>query len=281
MSDFLKYAGKTVIVVGAASGIGKATARLLVEYGAKVHALDYAPTDLAGLASVSQANLAVRAEVDAAFAELPTEIDAFFGIAGVSGLQHNYNTTLLINFGAYKYISDTFLEDRMTDDGSIVYVTSTGGLNWEHNQGELEPLLDVEGWDAIVASIEALGLAERPGPAAYPVSKRLLNFFMTTSAAKLAPRGIRVNAVLPASTETGLTQDFETMVGGRAALEGHAGLAKRLATPEEMAEPLLFLNSEAARFVSGVPLLVDFAGRTLQVLGRAEDPYAGPMIRRP
>ena len=61
-----------------------------------------------------------------------------------------------------------------------------------------------------------------------------------------------MNNVLPASTDTGMKQEFQDMVGSEEGLIAQAGLAGRLATSEEMAGPMVFLNSDMASFVSGV-----------------------------
>lgn len=64
-----------------------------------------------------------------------------------------------------------------------------------------------------------------------------------------APTGARVNALIPASTDTGMAGDFAAMVGGTDNLVAHTGLARRSAEPREMALPLLFLKSGMAELV--------------------------------
>ena len=72
---------------------------------------------------------------------------------------------------------------------------------------------------------------------------------------------------MPASTDTGMKQEFQDMVGSEEGLIKQAGLANRLATPEEMAEPMVFLNSDMASFVSGLDMVVDYTDTCLKVLG--------------
>lgn len=278
MKDYLEYTGKVCVVTGAASGMGKATAQILVDLGAEVYGLDYVEAVVPGLAKSLKVNLAVRDEIDTVMAEVPAKIDAFFGIAGVSGDRHDFTTTLIINFLANKYISETYLPDRVVEGGAIAYITSTGGLNWEKHREEIQELTEAEGWDATVAAIHDLGMDDAPGPAAYGISKRAMNLYTALVAPTFAQRKVRVNAVMPASTDTGLTDDFAKAVGGMDNLIGYAGFAGRLAESREMAEPLVFLNSPMASFISGVVLPVDYAGRTVQLTGLVDDPQDVDMV---
>jgi NAD(P)-dependent dehydrogenase (short-subunit alcohol dehydrogenase family) len=77
-------------------------------------------------------------------------------------------------------------------------------------------------------------------------------------AVELVARGIRMNCLSPAPTDTPMLPAFHAQVN-REFIEKHfQAPVGRNATPEEMAEPLVFLNSDAARFVSGVNLFVDY-----------------------
>ena len=82
MRDVLGYAGAKVVVTGAASGMGEAAARLLVDLGAEVHALDVRPVKV-GAAQAIATNLADRGSIDAAVGQLPNRIDALFHCAGL------------------------------------------------------------------------------------------------------------------------------------------------------------------------------------------------------
>ena len=90
-------------------------------------------------------------------------------------------------------------------------------------------------------------------------------------AIELGKKGIRVNAFLPGSTATGMKKEFEKMAGGEENLKKENGAIGRLATPEEMAEPLVLLNSDASRFVSGLMYIADMGHNAEKVLGYSKN----------
>lgn len=271
MRDLFGYQGKVCVVTGAASGMGKATCELLVELGARVFALDRNKTDIAGVERFVRCDLSDKASIDAAFADLPEHIDCFFGVAGLTGARTGYWTTFTVNFIANKYITDTYLDARMGVGGAIVYVTSCGGLMWEKWRREYVKIMDCSTWDEMVAFMKRISPKDGVGIMAYTLSKRAMNYYATLKAADWGARGIRVNALLPGSTDTGMKAEFEKMAGGSENLLKENGAVGRLATPEEMAEPIVYLNSDMAGFVSGLMFIADMGHNAEKVLGRAKN----------
>ena len=129
MKDYFGYAGQTCIVTGAASGMGRATCEMLIDLGAEVYALDVAEVTLP-VKKFIKCNLGDKASIDAAFQELPQEIDKFFGIAGVSGVVTDFKTTIMINFIGNKYITEEYLAKRVKSGGAIAFMASLGGRGW-------------------------------------------------------------------------------------------------------------------------------------------------------
>ena len=127
-------------------------------------------------------------------------------------------------------------------------------------------------WDETIRLIEEKGLKRELGKWAYPVAKRALNYFSAQLADELAGRKIRVNVLLPGSTDTGMTDDFVQSLGSMERLVQYTG-GGRLATPEEMAAPIVFLGSEMASYISGVDLVVDYALNAGMLTGRKPDMY--------
>ena len=257
MKDYFGYNNKICVVTGAASGIGKATVDLLLELGAKVYALDIVKTPLTGVEKYIEVDLSDKDSIDKAMEQVPTHIDSFFGVAGLSGARTNYYKTFTVNYIANKYITEEYLKNRMTYGGSISYVTSTGGLYWEKYAHEYENFTKAKTWDEMIIALHKQAKENTLGLMAYPLSKRALNYYMSELAIELGPKKIRVNALLPGSTDTGMKKEFEVEAGGKDALIAETGTALRLAKPEEMAYPLIFLNSDMASFITGLPLIVD------------------------
>ena len=158
----------------------------------------------------------------------------------------------------------------MGKGGSITYVSSTAGLNWERHRNEQNKVVHASSWEA---TEQALGKLPVTAPAnfAYIFAKRCMSQYAAEQALELGKQGIRVNNVMPGSTETGMKDEFEKMAGGKEALLNETGVAHRLASPEEMAGPIVFLGSDLCSFVSGVDFCVDSADRTQKVLKFKKD----------
>ena len=270
MKDYFGYKDKICVVTGASSGMGKATISMLVDLGAVCYAVDLNSCEVKGIKEFIKCNLSKKEEIDNLFSKLPEHIDCFFGVAGLSGSKTDYMTTFNCNYTANFYITEEYLTKRMSKGGSIVYVTSTAGLNWKEFRKEQSKIVNVNTWEEVERVVEPLAKIS-PSTFAYMYSKRCLSEYAAMVAVKLGKMGIRVNNVMPGSTDTGMKDEFEKMAGGEEALLAETGVAHRLATSEEMAGPIVFLNSVMASFVSGVDLCVDYADNSLKTLGLKND----------
>jgi NAD(P)-dependent dehydrogenase (short-subunit alcohol dehydrogenase family) len=107
---------------------------------------------------------------------------------------------------------------------------------------------------SVVNVISAGAFLFAPGLSMYVAGKAALMSFTRSMAAELAPQGIRVNALAPGSVDTDMVRNSPPEVQERMA---RAALMRRLAAPEEMVGPALFLASDASSFMTGQALLVD------------------------
>ena len=159
----------------------------------------------------------------------------------------------------------------MSYGGTIAYVTSTGGLYWDKYKDEFEKFPNAKTWNEMIDILHNQAKEDTLGIMAYPLSKRALNYYMAKLAIELGPKKIRVNSLLPGSTNTGMKKEFEAEAGGMESLIAETGTAQRLATPEEIAKPLIFLNSDMASFITGLPLIVDSGANTMVILKQKKD----------
>lgn len=255
MRDILGYAGKHCVVVGAATGMGDACARTLVELGARVTALDVAPID-------SPVDKAIRVDVSdpgsiaAAAREIDGEIPALFVCVGVPGPpRFDNHKTMVVNFVGVRHTIETLLP-RVPKGGAVALISSLAGIGYAKNLAKWKELMAIPGFEEA-----KVWCAANPDPAnGYLGSKQALNIYAQMRASSLVERQIRLNALLPCPTETPILSDFHQQAGGKEVLERFfLAPIGRNATAAEMAEPLIFLNSDAARFISGHLLIVDYA----------------------
>ncbi len=245
----IDYKGKRVVVSGAASGIGAATARIAAELGAQVTGLD---VKKANTAEFIEVNLMDRASIDAAVKRLGPSVDVLFNCAGVQGPPFSNLETMLVNFIGLRHLTESLLP-RIGKGGAIVSVASLAGQGYQRNLKNLNEFLATPGFD------EARAWCESHGDIAngYSFSKESVVAYTLMRAKDFGGRGVRINCTSPGITETPLLPRFEALVGKEWMETYLQGFLGRNAKAEEQAQPLLFLGSDAASYVSGANLFVD------------------------
>jgi NAD(P)-dependent dehydrogenase (short-subunit alcohol dehydrogenase family) len=245
MDDTLRYAGKRVIVSGAASGMGAATAEILVELGAEVHAIDIKKPDVTALASYTECDLREPAQIDAAVDRIGSVVNALFNCAGLPNTFPDLDV-MLVNFCGLRHLTEAVIP-RMIEGSAIASIASTAGIGWMQNMALLFELLATPDFAAARAWCEAHPDELRN---AYGLSKEAINAYTAQRSFALAQQGIRLNCLNPGPTDTPMMPEFEKAVGKQYMDDFPVPLGRH-AVAAEQAWPLVFLNSPRASFVTG------------------------------
>ncbi len=257
MSDLLGYQGKRVIVSGCFSGMGEATAKLLLALGAEVHGLDFKPCALP-LASFNQIDLRHPDTIEAGVAAIGgpngnNRVDALFNCAGLpGGGAFPPLDTFKVNFAGTRHITDCVLP-LMGEGGAIVSIASTGGLGWSRRIPVHMELMQTNGFDDATAWAEAHMDQVAEG---YAFSKEAVIVWTQYMCAQLIKRGIRINCSLPSPTQTPMMDTFQA-TSGKDVIDAAAEPLGRYSTAEEQAHGIALLNSAMAGIITGVVLPVD------------------------
>ena len=259
MADIWRYDGKRVVVTGSASGIGEATARLAAERGADVVGLDVKrPASHPG--EFVQCDLSDPASIDAAAEAIGGPVHALFNCAGLSGGAAPPIPVITVNFIGTRRLTERLLE-RMEAGSAVVSVASLGGRGFEQNLEPVREFLGQSDWDSALKWLEAH--PEQYPTSGYPFSKQSLIIWSMDRSYDLAHRGIRTNTIGPGVTETPMLEDSRRL-HDIDAMEKPLG---RASTPEEQANVLLFLNSDAASYVTGINFWTDGGRSAAEWLG--------------
>ena len=244
-----KLTGRVAIITGAASGIGRAASKLFAEAGAYVVIADLSDKVNETLEQVKAAGGKGEAIVgDVATGEVVDQliaaadkhggVDVMFANAGVSGglpglmelTAEHWNEVLRIN-----------------TVGVFLAVQAAARVMIPRGKG------------SIICTASVAGIRSGAGGMPYSASKAGVISIVQTGANQLAGTGVRINAVCPGLTETGMTQ----IVFDRARERGTEGKIGQLnplrrgAVPEEIAQVALFLASDDASYVNGQAIAVD------------------------
>ena len=239
-----KLSGKVAVIIGGTSGMGLATAKMLLDGGARVLVTGRSQ---AGLES-AQNEIGKDALVVSSDARSLTDIDAL-----ASRVKAEFGTFDLLYVNAGFAIRAPF--DSMTEAVyDEMFNLNAKGPFFAVQQ--LAPLINRGG--AVVLTTSVANVQGMPGNAAYGAAKAAVRSFARTLAAELLPREIRVNAVTPGPIDTPIIE--KAFPGGAASQikEKMLGMVpmKRLGTSEEIAKAVLFLAFDAT-FTTGAEIPVD------------------------
>jgi NAD(P)-dependent dehydrogenase (short-subunit alcohol dehydrogenase family) len=237
-TDALDVTGRTALVTGATSGIGRATAILLGSRGA--HVLVHGRDAVRGEQVVKEIETTGgTARFVAADLSDPTDVARLVDEAG--------HVDILVNNAGRSWFGPSADLDRSTYDGLFeANVRSAYVLT-----AALAPAMAATGGGAVVNLNSMAGLVGLPGGAAYSGTKAALSAFTRSWAAEYAAGGVRVNAVAPGPVYTGGADHsvIDSLAEGT--------LMGRGAQPEEIAQVIAFLVSPAASYVTGATVPVD------------------------
>jgi len=233
---------KQVLVTGAASGIGRATAMLSAGLGAHVTITDLNEEQLKATFEGMEgedhqmvvANLTLGEDLQKLIDALP-KLDGVVCNAGIIKTilaqfaeKSDIERILNVNTIAPIYLTKLILENKkLKKEASIVYTSSMGGV-----------------YNGAI------------GNGLYGASKAALNGFVKSLALEVAPRGVRVNTVNPGITETNIYNNSSITPEQLEQEKAHYPL-KRFGKPEEIANAIVFLLSDASKWMTGSSLLID------------------------
>ncbi len=253
-----RVAGKIAIVTGGGSGIGRATALSFAREGAKVVVADVVVeggeetvrmiTTAGGDAVFIKTDVSQAAEVEALVRQTVAtygRLDCAVNNAGIEGTM------------------GPLTAESSEENWHRVLAINLKGV-WLCLKYEIAQMLQ-QGGGAIVNTASAAGLIATPGGSAYVASKHGVNGLTKTAALEYAKQGIRVNAVCPGMIRTPMAKRIYKTQPQFVGTEALATMQPvgRMGKPEEIAEAIVWLCSDAASFVTGLPMAVD-GGMTAQ-----------------
>jgi len=252
-----RFVGKVALITGGSSGIGKATALGFAREGAKVVIASRG----------SQRGEAVRQEVEALGAEaefISTDVSQSREVELLvrrtterfGRLDYAFNNAAAMNVGVFKSSAD-FSEEEFDK-----HIASNLKSVWLCMRYEISQILHQGGGGAIVNTSSLNGLGGVAQNALYAVSKAGVLGLTKSAALEYAKEGIRINALVAGGFDTPMLNDVFERASPQDPLAARTGLVQmiplgRVGRPEEAADAVLWLCSNASSYVTGHSLIVD------------------------
>lgn len=248
----LRLEGKAAIITGAAGGIGRATAKLFIDLGAKVMLVDH---DAAGLGEIEQRLGSEQCATSVADASDEAAVE---GVVAATLERFGTINILVANAGIEGVLKPAD-QLRLEEFEKVLRVNVIGvWLAMKH----VIPVMKAAGGGAIVALSSVAGAIGFPGMAAYTASKHAAFGLVKVAAMELGAVNIRVNAVAPGPIDNRMMQSLADQLGGgdsagfRTFVESRIPMG-RYGTNEEIANFIAFLSSDAASYCNGGLYLAD------------------------
>jgi len=245
--------GKTALVTGASRGIGRATALALAGAGARV-VIHYGKS-ASDAESVVASIRAQGGRADSIAADLATPNGAVVLANEVRKILGDRLDVLVANAGVSK---SAMFKDHTIADFDNLFATNVRGPFFLIQQ--LVPALGQGSSVVVISSLGARSVVgkpdlDNPSILLYASTKGAIETLVRNWAALLGPRGVRVNAVAPGVIETDMS-NFTKTEAGRDVTLGMQAL-KRIGKPEDVADVIVFLASDKARWITGASIPVD------------------------
>ncbi|GAA4489419.1 SDR family NAD(P)-dependent oxidoreductase [Microbacterium panaciterrae] len=237
-----RFAGKTVIVTGAASGIGRATASRIAREGGRVIACDIAAEKLDALAAELPGIVTVAGDLtqqDAIDRVIAAAGDRIDGLANVAGINDDFSPA-----------GET--PDAVWDRVIAINLTAPFKL-----MRAVLPAMEAAGRGAILNVSSEAGLRGNASGNAYTASKHGIVGVTKSAAFMYGPKGIRVNSVAPGGVATGIPMPPHMSEAGSARLAPFQQAIPTVATAEHLAASITFLLSDDAVNINGAILASD------------------------
>ena len=241
MTDLITLQGRTALVTGAATGIGRATAQLLAQAGARVvvnhlHQAEAAQALVDGILAAGGQAVAIGADVSQA-AEVQRLVDQTLAVTG--GIDILVNNAGIIQEKAFLDTTEADWDRLLGTDLKSVFLMCRAVL----------PGMVVRGGGVVVNIASDLGILGRERYAPYCAAKAGVIGLTRSLAREFAPHQVRVNAIAPGPVATAMVS-LEHMSAEWVEKE-LATPQHRLADPAEIAASVLFLCSDLSRFYCG------------------------------
>jgi len=247
----MRFEGKRAVITGAASGIGRATARLLSGEGADVVVADVNEPGVAETAAQVKAADGRAAAITADVSDPAAVRDLVERAAGVmGGLDIVINVAGIQRSAAVEETEASSWDQQFAVNVRSVFLMAKYAV----------PQLRAAGGGAFVSVASIAALKGISGLTAYSASKGAIVSFTRTLAVEVARHGIRVSCLCPGWVDTPFNDPVVAFMGGR---EAHTAMVAsevplgRQGQPPEMAEALAFLASDAASYLTGQAIVVD------------------------